>query len=64
MFQRNQAGLDRMVDVRLADEDIIDRSECCVDFGKPATFAVVDQMVGDKCPDPTVPDLECGIIAD
>ena len=53
-----------MVDVRLADEDIIDRLERCVDFGEPATLAVVDQMVGDKCPDPTVPDLECGIIAD
>ena len=53
-----------MVNVRLADKDIIDRLMCCVDFGKPAALAFVDQMGDDKFPDTAVPDFECGIIAD
>ena len=56
--------MERVIDVRLAGEDAIDRLMGCIEFGKPAALLVVDQMSGDKFPDPTVPDLEHRIVAD
>ena len=53
-----------MIDVWLAGEDVIDGLMRCIEIGKLSALLVVDQMSGDKFPDPTVPDLERRIVAD
>ena len=53
-----------MVEVRLAGEDAGHGAQVIVQFRPPAAALTVDHMGGDKAPDPAVPPLKPGIVAD
>ena len=59
--QRDQAGLQRVVDVGLAEERIGVGRSAIVELRMPAAIDTVDEAGGDEIPDAAVPVLEHGV---